>query len=443
MVQKMKYFVNRQNPLEEIPEEELDELFGEVINSFDGLWLKALGDNPLQKLWSRKDSLATNEIFSLAVAIKKLKSIDKNWLENQIKFAKGKNKNNRKGAFWEILGLSYLHTGNLAIQPTTASFPGIDGILYFPNGARINLSCKNYGLSTHHDLFQDKCKDVEKLILDILKKTHIHSLQLIILSNYYPQDSDWTVLRKELKELINRNRNTPGLYHIGKCWTASITSLSDEDNTLHKGMSSYQLNIMSPYHKNEEKNLLSKLDDACANLSKHSPAPNSQSINAVYIHLPETASVKKCAEWATEYLNNFPEKPIETVLLYQPTVVINPEENSTGINHCFQFALNQKFMNWRINNNQLINFDIPVGSVSIEPSFYQLLMGNKEIILDEHYTFQVGNIYRKAIQSKDGSISGDVRKLASGVFEHSIISLFNKEILVKGHFSPKDELLIL
>ena len=70
----MEYFGNRQNPLKELSEDQLDRIFKEIVDEFGKCWLESTSDNhSLQYLWNRKDALSTNELFIFANALYELK----------------------------------------------------------------------------------------------------------------------------------------------------------------------------------------------------------------------------------------------------------------------------------------------------------------------------------------------------------------------------------
>ncbi len=68
-------------------------------------------------------------------------------------------------------------------------------------------------------------------------------------------------------------------------WTIMIQPMLDPNVQYHPDYNTYTTIITSIYHVNEHNNLFSKLQDACANLSKHSNLENDNLINALYTYI--------------------------------------------------------------------------------------------------------------------------------------------------------------
>ncbi len=61
------------------------------------------------------------------------------------------------------------------------------------------------------------------------------------------------------------------------------------------------------------------------------------------------------------------------------------------------------------------------------------------------YTYQSGNWYLQQIQQEDGTLVGNMRKVASGVHAHAVIQPFGygSEIILSGQFAQEDKLVII
>ena len=122
----MKYFQNRQNPLTHFSEEIIELAFSKVAEYFGHSWLRSKdGSHVLQTLWNRKDSLSTNELYTFGSAIIAAENLAKQWLKHQIGLVKGKDKNNQKGAIFEILAVGYT-APNHVVTPAKPSQSGYD-----------------------------------------------------------------------------------------------------------------------------------------------------------------------------------------------------------------------------------------------------------------------------------------------------------------------------
>ncbi|MES2431698.1 MAG: hypothetical protein V4556_12230 [Bacteroidota bacterium] len=449
-INNMEYFENRQNGTK-APPEEMEEIFKCIADYLSHKWLKSNRSHPLQQLWNRKDALSTNELYFFGSCLKSLAEKDPKWVKEQITHIKSDHPNNRQGAFFEINALGILSTHSQDIKPAKGNTPGFDGTLTLDLGKTMRISIKNYGDSAHYREFNSYASKFEKKLVEVLKEKNITSIQIIIDAiNGYPTQANWKKLEEALPEVLdNVEEGKAKMFSVDNFWAFMYGDLKDDYQDCHPAYNSYTLLIASPYHKNEEKNLLDKLDDACANLSKHSNTEDENKINTVFIHLPESASIMRCKEWVENYYSEYPGKPITGVILYQPTVATDLNNDANFIHHCFQLVFqNDKFSKWNSISKQ-INFTIPVGVANETPSEIKAILeidGKKEItLLNDKYIFQRGHLYLQQKMEADGTITGNMNRISSGVFTHSVIQPFPDQgsFILSGHFAPIDKLLIL
>ena len=445
------YFENRQN-VTKASNEEMEAIFQSITEHFSYKWLKSPRNNPIQKLWNRKDALSTNELYFFGICLKELSTQNSKWLKQQVALIKSDQSNNRQGALWEILALGILSSEGQKVVPAKMNTAGYDGTVSFEDLKTIKVSLKNYGDSAHQREFNSYAKKVEEKLILVLKEKNIVSIQIVIDSpKGFPTKNHWEGLMSALPEVLSSvEKGKPQSFAIQDFWFFMYGDLKDDYQEFHPAYNSYQIIITSPYHQNEEKNLLDKLEDACVNLTKHSVTEDENTINSVFIHLPESASIIQCKEWAERYFMVHPEKPITGIMLYQPTVATDLEKDTNFIYHCFQFVFNEgKLSRWNMTTNRQIHLTIPVGVMNFAPPENKFVIetdGKKEVInFKDRYLYQSGNLYLKAKKHADGRITGNVKKVASGVVTHSIFQPFPEQqaFVLSGHFPPFDKLLIL
>ncbi|RYE39134.1 MAG: hypothetical protein EOP48_26145, partial [Sphingobacteriales bacterium] len=174
--------------------------------------------------------------------------------------------------------------------------------------------------------------------------------------------------------------------------------------------------ISAPYHKNEKANLFSKIEDACANLSKHAAIETEHIINSLFLHLPETISLAEAVKWLDEYFLQFPDKPITFIILYQPTVSTNITDNTSTINHAIKY-----YMKDETKLKGQYKFSVPVGSVNDKSSGFILIAdypdGKREMIkVENKYLYQHGEHYMKMQPDGIGGYVANITKIGSGVY---------------------------
>jgi len=342
LVNMIDYISKRQNSLKNIPEEEINLSLSYLVNYFDQEWLSDKENcNPVSELWKRKDWLATNELFSLGSFIKHLKTVDESWLTEQIKLVKGKSANNTKGALFEIQALGYLIPQN-DIVPAKENQPGFDAVLNV-NEVDFRISLKNFRISKSQSTFNDNVKSFEPHLRAFLEYAKLNKVQILIDSmTAFPEKKDWKKLKKRMPDIINeyKRSKTPLYAFEDKSWVVMILELKDAEYS--EDHLSYSLIATSVYHKNEEKNIISKIEDACANLLKHSPKETNTLKNTLFIHIPPATSINNCFKWASSYFQENPNKAISAAIFYQPSLTTNLEKDNTFIHHCFKIYINDE-----------------------------------------------------------------------------------------------------
>lgn len=406
--------------------------------------------------------MATNELFSLAYSIKELSKIDTKWIKEQIKLAKSKERNNYRGAIFEIMTLSLLNSVDHPVVPAKINQAGYDGLVTKSGNQELRVSIKNYGTSNSQQRFEKKAKEIEQIILKLLRKYNYPPSRILLdFPDKYPEEREWKMLIDRIDNIFQNQRNAEEPFVALVEPIDSSRELSRENNRVvfmliaypfkikteqfHPKFNSYTLMISAAYHQNEHLNLYSKIEEACANLSTHSANENNKIINSLFIHLPDTISLAKCKDWLIEYFTTFPDKPISIVFLYQPTVALDLAKNQTVINNCLNVYIRA---NRNIKGNY--SFCIPVGRISEESSNIIFIAeypdGRRETIpLENRYIYQHGEHYMKMLPDGKGGFHGNIQKLGNGVFANSIIEIPGQSgsAVISGRFAPQDELLII
>lgn len=453
--------MNRQNGLT-ISDQELERYMSILEVHFGLKWLEERGDHPIQMLWKRSDILATNELYTLAFSIETVNKIDSSWMKDQLKLAKGKDENNRRGAIFEIIGLNLMNNSEHPVSPARLNQAGYDGILKRTDATEVRVSIKNYGKSTFQKSFEKKAQTLESKVVALLNKHSYPPTQVVIdFPSQFPTENDWKMLEDKMDEIFKIKRNDKDPFSAmvepvdNKIKLSSdngrvifylfIAPILVKKEMIHDKYRTYTLLVTAPYHQNEYKNLFSKIDLACANLLKHSASETDNVINSILLHVPNTVSVKTCEQWLSEYFEQFPNKQITFVILYQSNVVEIEETNSSAIQHtCKIYIKNNK------NIKGGYKFSLPVGICSNESTDLYFIAdtpdGKKEkFVLKDKYSYQHGEYFMKLQPDGLGGFQGDLKKIGNGVYTNLVIEMPGQKgsLVVKGRFPPSDELLIL
>ncbi|KAA9325142.1 hypothetical protein F0P96_20815 [Hymenobacter busanensis] len=453
--------MNRRNTLG-ITDEELAEYMQVLIDQFTLSWLTGSIGHPLQLLWRRVDELATNELFSLAYSIKRLLEIDRKWTVAQVKLVMSREKNTYQGALFEIFALSMLHSNEHPIKPAKLNQAGFDGILTGVSGKEMRVSIKNYGASKYQQSFEKRAAELEVLVVQLLKKYAYLPCQVVLdFPDVYPEDREWNMLLERLDDMFKQQRMSAEPFsalvepidpskpakdeNARAVFILMIYPFKDKLSSFHLKYQSYTLVITSAYHRNEYKNLFSKLQDACSNLAKHSAVETDNVFNSLFIHLPDSVSLEKAVEWITQYFEMFPGKPISLVLLYQPSVVDDLEHDVSRISNAFKVFTREDA---DVGANYTLS--VPVGRVSDKSSDRMLVGtfadGRKQVFpFYDRYVYQRGKHYLRMTPDGKGGFQGNITRVGSGVYASLVVEIPGQpgSAALSGRFAPSDELLIL
>lgn len=164
----------------DISEQEIDKALNEITLFFKDDWLSLEnGDHPLQLLWNRSDILSTLELYIFGEALRQMNLVNSKWLKGQIKLIKGNDENNRRGAFFEIIGLSYFINSSSKLIPAPNSKPGFDATI-LSNEQKTYISSKSFGRSKHDREFENEAKETEEQILILMDKYRIFYVEFWI-----------------------------------------------------------------------------------------------------------------------------------------------------------------------------------------------------------------------------------------------------------------------
>jgi len=427
-------YEGRQNPIQD--NKRFENALQALANIFGEEWLSdAKGTNPLQIVWNRLDWLASEELINLGAGAS-LIHIPPSWLNTIVKTIKTGDALNRQGALFELFMAGVLHNPprQQVIFPRS-NMPGYDLTLCYPDQAQMRLSLKNYNSSAHYQSVVRECKKIEEWI----QKNATYPLTVLInMSGQYPTESDWKQLTEQLGDFVSRGFGR----HTAGDW--SIELAPPPSTTLLQSKLSYILLISVPFHQNEEHNLLSKLDEACANLAKHGHAQSNNLINVVLVHIPAEASLQSCKDWALKYLAEHPDAPIAGVAFYQPAVTSEILVELSQITHVFGDVFRPIYQdNWSSSSVHSTVLTLQIGVMSNEATKLVLRRNEQQmIVIENQYVFQAGHIYPVHEFKEGQNLSISITTL-NGIHTHHIVNLLGKELELSGTVPPKLELQLI
>jgi len=419
----MKYLQHRQNPLPNLPETTIELAFSKVVEHFGLDWLsKEKGSHALQKLWTRRDALSTNELFTFGSSMIAAEAQSKQWLQHQIKLVKGKDENNQKGAIFEILVLGYA-SSNQKVIPAKASQSGYDIDIEANQSSKFRVSIKCYSESTHERRFKKSAEVARQKLIHGLRASGQHATAYIEASTY-PTEGDWQVLYTYLTQAASQFDGSKQIQTLNDKWLVGlIPLLSEKDEKFAPNAISHTFICSAKYHKNEQKNFLSKLESAISNIEKHVDS-DSGYFPVILMRLPPAASASTLASWSTEYLKENKESILGAIFFVQPYTSSTEDGSSSYIAHYSSIASSPAYETIVKEGLQL---EFPVGIVTSSPPSWQLCNDiGKRLPIDEKYIYQRGEHFIDG-----GSTGGGISRKAPGIESFLIVNV-NGELITLG-----------
>ncbi|MBP2837300.1 hypothetical protein [Dickeya parazeae] len=407
-------------------EQEVLSYLQDVEDNFHSEWLKEKGRHKLQLLWERRDTLSTSELFAIGKAISRLKVKHGVWLKKTIIDIKAQPQG-AHGYITELLVASSITSENSLTIPAPSNKPGFDVSLEGKgkNGKKILISVKNHDVSKHYADFIKHSESIRGKFKVLIGSLGISARLVIYLSKSMSKE-----IHKECILMLHFKVKRLGEYHSKDGVITMIVSALDDFNSRPVMTGSELCIIVSPFHRNEHLGFRRKLEAASVNMNKHLPKDD-KTVRMLYMRIHHAANAKALNEIANNMLITDEKCGFDQVMLVQPSVARSPDGRSS-VHTCFQLSELKQPTPERNNISVYkdlgrINFDFPLGSISMSPSEIMLMEGNqKKVRLDECYLYQRGDIMVMAEKREDGSYWGEPSSPASGIH---VIPMFE----IDGH----------
>jgi hypothetical protein len=422
-------------PIAGVPQVEVDNNIALVEAAFGASWLQQKhGYHKLQRLWQRRDALATIELSALGDSIAVLKVDTPEWVEEKITCVKS-NSANSHGHLFEVVGGAMIRRVNDTYRPTAGNTPGIDGMLTSVDGFAIRLSLKHHFMSAHEASFRSECQTTRGVILNALK-ANVLAHQVLIDFRAPLLPNEWHRLRDAAANI--RDIPEDGLRCVAvpdKAFMVYSRMRPETEKTFAHEYKSDTFLAICPYHVNEQKGFCDKIYGAIANLRKHARVGDRQ-LNAIFMRVHQTATINDLANYASETLAD--QNIVDAIFLFQWSVTRRGE--ATVIAGCVRPVESPR---WAA-AGQTLKICSVYGLPSQEPSYVELRYERDAppLRVSDSYVFQAGDHYYNSKAIGD-AVSGQARSPADGIHQHVVMDVAGGRILISGKYAREEELVIL
>jgi hypothetical protein len=415
-----------------------------VAKHFTLKWLTSDHGNPIQKLWSRKDGFATAELATLGDALERMSVSNAEWVKRRVSAAKARKAANRIGDLFELVGLGMFQHSDQIVTASKESQPGFDGVVQLNNGAKIFMSMKNHDISSHEGHFTLRSETISQNFRIALQDANLTGLALFAFIPTYPQEADWKTFSSALSAM------SPGLVRVLTqgpqtfgSWTVYASGFSGAESELATSPTSYKITICGGHHKNERANLLSNLSAAASNFETHLHLYNQPfDHRCLFIRLSGSAPTIACRDWCLSFFQDFPESPIDCIILYQMACATLNQNDGVRIIQSAEIVQNPRHRGFAGPSGETSNLKAKTLIGLPTPMHTHMQVLGTNVSIRDNYIFQRGDIYRKAIRQLDGSLTGRMRYIAPGVLEHSVVDVAGSTAIFSGLYPESDRLIL-
>lgn len=407
-----------------------------VEDSFNKNFLEQNGNHRLQKLWSRRDSLSTNELVSLGLAINQLRASAPKWLKETIRKIRSSPLGGH-GFLTEILICGQLAVNEGTLTPAASKQPGYDALATLANGNQHFISIKNHDLSDREREFTSSGDSIRSVWRTRLQRAgESRALHIIAKTPLTAQH------RKEIQEFIKNSRHLEGNFICcGGDITLKITPIHTEANLSRKYVSEHVL-IIAPQPDGEQLRFKKKLQEAFENIKKNVKRKDN-SCNAIIMRVHPTADIAWLQTLAMQFINDNIDSACDAVFLIQPSVVRSAA--SSQIHYTVQLASNLKFAQSGGGVQAPYRYQFGIGSFSMEPT--KLMLTGSDGPLNEigprMYFYQKGDYFSIFDSDGNGGFTGNVTNPGNGILQHALFQTPEGEFTLAGIFPPTDDLYIV
>ena len=427
----------------EYPADFATQCIAAVEHLFGQDWLEGKQEqteHPLQKLWERKDWLATCELFGLGKCITQLTPEHGSWLRKTAQKIKS-GVQNAHGSITEILVCGSLYARDGKVYPAPGNQKGFDFVVSFPSDFKYYISIKSQGMPLYETMFHEFCDRLKAAFASRLETLGVNG-ELTIKSSVYLEPEMFERLIKFVGQMLRKPQTYS--YQNEQCELV-FRHLQSEGKRYASTQRSHQVTIVSPQHRNTMLNAKAKLKAAAENLRDHLPMSDNY-FRYLWIRVHNSIDAEALQQAAQSMLDDHKRDcGFDGAFFIQPSVVRN--EESSSINSYMGFAhsqLHQGFARAIVEGRvSVLTAPFPVGGLSTKPSELHITDGSTSTPLPrDSYFYQKADLY--FLMEREGEdMVGTWSSPASGIRHHLVYDTGAEEVVFFSPSATVEETLII
>jgi hypothetical protein len=337
-------------------------------------------NHPFFELWHRKDWLATTELLSLGMNLRRLDARlkDSDFLKNCRKQSVSDNADNRTGHLWEVWCAGVLEHPSQAVVPAPKNKPGFD-LSFESAGTGVRVSCKALNPSKQELEFRTFCEVLNACLAQRLRAGLVVHIVMVSEAPERGVQRDAMALGDQVADIANQKM---GSFSLGE-WKIYVTPYRHR-LPFWNGEASYSLFVASTYGDEEQRRFTTKLEDALENLDRHCGSPPPNTTNVVLMRVPPPISMADAKALSASRLTR-DISHVSTVILVRTQLFLRPDGGVAQLGNEYERVENP--------NAALatpdFKIELPIGIPIGEPGLYAEVGGHR-ISPDRSFKFLQG-----------------------------------------------------
>lgn len=442
---------NRQIP-KGIEESDFDQKI-DFLESFLGSnWLNSQKKKAsvLKQLWSRRDYLASTELYTISDALQSL-NVPENaaWLSEYKKHVKAYDNAATISGTYELVSATMFEGADQRVNLCRVDNPGYDFSITTER-IRVRVSCKKLTSSESERRFQKRSATLYAFTKDAVRQSGLNALQIIV----YENNAQHSISDAETKEALlqglrlykgnSRNRTRNLALRLPKVSIRIGPIPVDVTGwKYHSGNISVIFICYSAYSEIEQDRFENLFRRAASNLKNQGELKSENNLNVIMIGLPVCVSLGQAREWLVGKFER-EHKSITGVLLNRILPAKDRDLEQSEIVSEIAFIPNPRE---DMGTQQLLEACMkprkvsPASMISNQDSELWLISGEERVAIPNGYLFQKGDIFHEHVS---GNMEYNFPGLKSGIHYHSIFHPQEGDRgLMLSNISPPEELFVI
>ncbi|MBO1897622.1 hypothetical protein HNW13_017945 [Shewanella sp. BF02_Schw] len=341
------------------------------------------------------------------------------------------------GLITEIITIGSLSSEDGIITPCTKSYETYDYTIESKSGYKYKVSIKNFDISVHERAFIEESKIINKMFQNLLQHYQMSgSLRLVC---------EISLTRKMTLDICifiaSSIKSYGHFYPIYGCMVSFVPLYGYDSSLLVNG--SGTVTVLSKQHRNEQRNIESKIKSANDKMLKDPVDANS--IKQLVIRLGETTDINRIKSFIQDIADDYERCGFDMCLIFQSSVVADLKDNTSNINTTIapigrSFYPETESIKEKLKNIGFITMSLGIGTVSTGSMPLKLVVDGQldEGDVSNYYVLQQGDIYLKMKKDASG-LSAVLSHPAPGIAVHAV----HENFTIKGAVFPVNNKLLI